>query len=380
MAQALIEASTDLQDVMDTTHSIQPPVFVHSMFRSGSTYVFDKFRRTGHFTCFQEPCNEALIDLDSRPESFLKQPDFDSRSLRHPSLDAPYFYEFYIIRDRLKGQFKKRFSFDEYFAGSQLTREQYDYFGTLIESASNTPLLQFCRSAGRVGALKNAFGGCHIHLWREPRGQWWSYKISSYFDATTQATYGATHVPEVLAKIGSQTHFHAFHGRSVNREISFYRDHPLCARECYRLFFGLWLYSFIEYERSAAVTVCINKLHQSDYRMMIADALTAQGVNMPNFDDAKLMHSTFSEAETGFYESVEEEVARTFRECDYDPQEINEAMSQARAGVSLMPERAIDSLKDELQKLRLLVIDPPGTAQGFSERQRRPFFRLPSFS
>ncbi|MEA3115191.1 MAG: hypothetical protein QOG58_4990, partial [Caballeronia sp.] len=50
------------------------PLFLHSLFRSGSTYLFEKFRRTDRFYCYQEPCNEALIDLDTNPDGFLKHP------------------------------------------------------------------------------------------------------------------------------------------------------------------------------------------------------------------------------------------------------------------------------------------------------------------
>lgn len=363
---------------MDTIESTRSPVFVHSLFRSGSTYLFDKFRRTGQFTCFQEPCNEALIDLDTRPESFLKQPDFDNQMLRHPTLEAPYFHEFYQIREHLKGLYKKSFSYDEFFTGSRLSREQEQFFGTLIYAAPDRPLLQFCRSAGRVGALKNRFGGCHVHLWREPRGQWWSYKISSYFDAATQATYAASQLPLVLSKVRSLTHFQSFRGRSVNREIGFYRSHPMCARESYILFFALWLYSFIECERHAAVTICVNKLYDSEYRARITQALSGAGAGTLSFADAKLMHSAFSPAELAFYEEIEDEVAQLFCEFGYAKADVSEAMSAGRTGVRLMPERVIDALTEEIHKLRALVISHADSAG--AQAERRPFLRMLSLS
>lgn len=340
--------------------------------------MFDKFRRTEEFFCFQEPCNEALIDLDIRPDSFLKQPDFDNIVLRHPALDAPYFYEFYLIREHLKGLFKKPFSYDEFFTGPQLTSAQAEYFGTLIEAAPNRPLLQFCRSAGRVGALKNAFGGCHVHLWREPRGQWWSYKISSYFDASIQAIYGAPQLPEVLGSIRVLARFRPFHGRSVNREISFYRSHPMSARESYLMFFGLWLYAFIEYEQHAAVTICINKLHDPEYREKTVSVLAEAGIGVLNFDDAKLMHSTFSDPELGFYENIEDEVVKVFHECGYAKEKVAVALEKGRAQVRLIPELTIDALTEELHKLRVLALNHWAPTEPPVEKRR--FLRVPGFS
>src|ERR1700761_3229311 len=105
---------------MRKTASTISPIFIHSLFRSGSTYLFHKFRSTDNFYCYQEPCNEALIDLDRNPDGFMKSPGYDSRLLRHPTLTAPYFYESYCIRDRLKGLFKKSFSYEDYFTGPTL--------------------------------------------------------------------------------------------------------------------------------------------------------------------------------------------------------------------------------------------------------------------
>lgn len=331
------------------------PVFLHSLFRSGSTYLFDKFRRTNQFYCYQEPCNEALIDLDRQPDGFLKRPDFDSHTLRHPALTEPYFFEFHCVRDRLQGLFRKSFSFDEYFTGPRLPDAQRKYFDALIDAAPRRPLLQLCRSAGRVEALRNEFEGTHIHLWREPRGQWWSYKISDYFDATTQATYSARALPGVLRKIRTLTHIRRFEARSVNREISFYRSHPANTRDSYLAFFGLWLYAFIEYERHASCTICINKLNDPAYRAEVTCALALADAGDVDFNDAKLAAPMFSNTELSFYEDIENEVTELFYECGYTRLEIALALTAGRAAMPPVSDSVVDTLRQEIQQLRTLA-------------------------
>ena len=362
---------------MHETMPTNPPVFLHSLFRSGSTYLFDKFRRTEQFYCYQEPCNEALIDLDTRPDGFLKRPENDNRMLRHPTLAAPYFFEFHCVRDQLKGLFSKSFSFDEYFAGPQLSHAQKKYFGTLIEAAPRRPLLQFCRSAGRIEALRHEFGGVHIHLWREPRGQWWSYKISTYFDATTHAIYNAAQLPAALSKIRALVSVPRFRGRSVNREIYFHRNHPLPARESYLAFFGVWIYSFIEFERYASETICINKLNDDRYRTGVTHALASAGIGELEFSDAKLTNSLFSETEASFYESIESEVAQLFCESGYAQSEVAAALAAARTAMPPTPGSLVDALQDEIRQLRMVAFTHWDWQKNLTDKGRA--WRMPRF-
>jgi hypothetical protein len=362
---------------MQETTPEKSPVFLHSLFRTGSTYLFDKFRRTEQFYCYQEPCNEALIDLDARPDGFLKPPDYDSRMLRHPKLTAPYFFEFYCIRDRLKGLFRKSFSFEEYFTGPRLPNAQKEYFGTLINAAPRRPLLQFCRSAGRVEALRREFGGTHIHLWREPRGQWWSYKISSYFDATTHATYNAVQLPAALSKIRALANIPQFRGRSVNREICFHRSHPMASRESYLAFFGIWLYSFIAFERHASATISINQLNDEHYRSRATQALVSAGVGELDFSDAKLTNSSFLKTEEPFYESIENEVAQLFCDCGYAQSEVAAALAAARVATPPSPGSLVGALQAEIRQLRMLAFMYLDSQKDLQRKSRA--WRMPRF-
>jgi hypothetical protein len=228
--------------------------------------------------------------------------------------------------------------------------------GTLRRlAARNKKRPQNLFSAGRIEALKHEFDGVHIHLWREPRGQWWSYKISDYFDAAIQATYNAFQLPAVLSEIRMLASIRRFRGRSVNRDIRCYRSHPMSSRESYLAFFGMWLYSFIEYGRHTSETICINKLNDVDYRTRVTHALALAGVGGLEFSDAKLANSMFSETEASFYESIGNEVAQLFCACAYARSEVMAALTAGRTAMPPTPDLLVDILQKEISQLRVLA-------------------------
>jgi hypothetical protein len=114
------------------------------MFRCASTFFFQKFRALGPaFTCYQEPFNEALEALNRRSrQSRLLMPV--NPELRHPALDRPYFYEFWLRRDALRGLFRRAYAYDEYFPGQSLPQGQQRWISALIQHAQGA---RFCSSA-----------------------------------------------------------------------------------------------------------------------------------------------------------------------------------------------------------------------------------------
>ena len=70
------------------------PVFIHSLFRSGSTYFFTVFRRADGFWCYQESLHEMAFFSKNNIDELQK--DFGEEAsliLRHPSVGDGYFYE-----------------------------------------------------------------------------------------------------------------------------------------------------------------------------------------------------------------------------------------------------------------------------------------------
>lgn len=284
----------------------EKPIFLHSLFRSASTYFFDKFRSLGtDFSAYQEPFHEYLIRLNDplRHAELLKSPDSLNNRLRHPSLEKPYLYEFWLIRDRLAGLFRTEFAYEQYFAKESegLPEAQHAYLSAILDNSTGRPVLQFCRSSGRVGALRRAFGGMHIHLWREPRAQWWSYKVEEYFDRVTQRIYRGVDVPKSLQKVREAA--------NCNGD----QFQLLSARDNYAIFYGVWLDAWLSIQEQTELEINVDTVGRTEGASQQA-ALELAKVVGKDFDlsDFRARGMRFARDEEAYYSSVEHSVEEIF--------------------------------------------------------------------
>lgn len=315
--------------MMNSADRAPCPVFIHSLYRAGSTYIFSVFRRSDDgYYCYQEPENEFLLHLNGDASKLLEMGNETTQNLRHPALGQSYFWEFYQVRGELSGLFRKSFSFDDFFAdcSSGLTVEQTQYFGALITYAKGRPVLQMCRSAGRVGAFKQQFGGKHIHLWREPRNQWWSFKVNDYFDPAVQLIYNARQLPPVLAEIKRRCGIGEFHNSDVGVEFHYAHRSQLGTTENYLSFYALWLYAYLETEKYADVTLNIDALSaEESYREISLKRLADIGVRGLDFGDCSLPQASFSKIEDEFFQQIEQQVQALFIGQGYTEFDVDKA-------------------------------------------------------
>ena len=303
------------------------PIFIHSLFRSASTYFFQKFRSLGpDYTCFQEPLNESLTALNhpSRHARLLQSPH--GSPLRHPPLDRPYFYEFWTHRQQLRGLFREQFAYRQYFPDSsgRLPAAQSRYLQALLASAQGRPVLQFCRSSGRTAALRREFGGLHIHLWREPRVQWWSYKVADYFDSVSQRIFQAEHLPESLARV-----------RSLVGSLQA-GGHVLRPRDNYLLFYGIWLDSWLRLQSHADLSINVDAIGASSaLNASCARQLSALVERALDLSDVRASGMVFTPEEQSFYADSEQAVhaifVQTRRGTSHSVEAGNDAARAARA-------------------------------------------------
>ena len=309
---------------------VAQPIFIHSLFRSGSTYLFNAFRRSDRgYWCYQEPLNEHVRHVTQAPERLLDLDSGHSALLRHPVLQKPYFWEFYEVRDAIAPYFKKELSYDWFFAktGEPAFDDTLAYFRALIEAARGRPMLQCCRTFGRARALREALGGVHLHLWRNPRDQWWSYQVSEYFDATTLLILNAQEVPRVLADVKTTCGIKSFHANEIDSEFSWAVGHRLASRESYRAFYALWLYSMLESEAAASLSINIDALSSSpQYRNIIFEALNRQEVLGLDFSDCNIAHATFDAKETTFFQAIEDDIHQLFAAQSDDRRSLSDAL------------------------------------------------------
>jgi hypothetical protein len=155
---------------------IQKAIFLHSSWRSASTYVWAKFRQRSDTYCYFEPLNEHLAVLTDelidrfRPWAFA----------HHPPLDAPYLEEFRSLIGPKGGiaSFPAHLTFGRYCADwDDHLPELESYLADLAGLAARydrIPVYGCVRTDMRVRWFRARMPGAHIFIRREPRRQFLS--------------------------------------------------------------------------------------------------------------------------------------------------------------------------------------------------------------
>ncbi len=321
------------------------PVFIHSLFRSASTYFFQKFRAIESFACYQEPFNESLAALNHawRHYRLLEPPTLPG--LRHPQLDRPYFYEFWEARQHLRGLYHASFAYRQYFArAGQLPAAQRAWISAIIEHARGRPLLQFCRSSGRAAALRSLYGGTHLHLWREPRAQWWSYKTADYFDSVSRHIYRSAHLPEALRVVR----------RMAGIPRSRFRHPP--PRGNYVMFYGLWLDAWLRLCANSDLSINVDRIAlDPTENAECARRLAGLVGHAIDLSDIRTSGMVFTPEEEPFYTEAEQAVHAVFARNGHATTQALEAATTAAADARRAHEGRTHDAAAE-QNLRLAAI------------------------
>lgn len=278
-------------------------VFLHGGWRCGSTYVWSRFRALRKTLSFYEPFSEQLASCTA--ESILKNTEqtWDSR---HPALAAPYFSEYLpMVGSSGVCFYDDRFATERYFVGVQEQLLEQDYLGLLMECArreNKQAILGFSRSLGRVGAIKQAFDGCHVVLVRDPLQQWLSTRSyrepdqASYFElqplmilalARPESPAGAIASWLRLPKLSGDSYRHQYrslrrHFRVVDDELS------------YKAFLAVYMLSHMHALLHADLVIDMDLLSRSpSYRQSISTAFHERAGLAPDFRDCSLpLHAT----------------------------------------------------------------------------------------
>lgn len=158
----------------------RPAIFIHSSWRTSSTWLWQQFRSLPETLCFYEPFNEDLSTMTRQVLAERGVESWQSGHMRTP----PYFLEFSPLARPGGGVrlHKPSFAYDWFIPrgglGGSLRQEEIRYVALLLRAAGKAgkaPVLGFTRSLGRIAPLKQVFGGTHIFLFRNLWGQWMSF-------------------------------------------------------------------------------------------------------------------------------------------------------------------------------------------------------------
>ena len=156
-----------------------PPaaIFLHSSWRSASTYVWSKFRSQRNTLCYYEPLNENLAVMTAEMANKSLPWLFSG----HPILDRPYYEEYrsLLMAEGGISDFPLSYIYKNYFLNRDDPAPPLQaHFGRLQAEArrqGNTPVFGMVRSTHRLAWFRRHCPGVHVFVYRDPRRQFVSY-------------------------------------------------------------------------------------------------------------------------------------------------------------------------------------------------------------
>jgi|GEM_PF-1062425 len=281
----------------------KPSIFIHSLFRTGSTYLWNKFRQDKNYYCFYEPLHHILAQVSTINIQYMMTTDF--KAVHHPELDKYYLEEYMPLLS--KGQtglpyFKKEFSYDQFCMNTGDENPGLkQYIDSLLNSAAGKiAVLKFNRTAFRTGWFKKNFPlSAHIYLNRNPRDQWQSYnelfqrkKNSLFFlmDLLIASVNRDNAVFDPLSKIIPLVRYSS---PNQDNENDFYRIalRSYSDEERYCIFYYIWFNAFIKNVCDAILFIDIDLLSEDiSYKNKLTELLRERHFEGIHFDDAKIEH------------------------------------------------------------------------------------------
>lgn len=274
-------------------------VFLHSGWRSASTYVWSRFRRSPHTTSFYEPFGEALARCSPKRIQRVTAQGWNSR---HPPLVLPYAEEYRpLLRPLLKGVpgYRTAFALERYFPSQGGARAEVRYIARLIRHArrcGTVPVLGFARSLGRAAELKRALGGYHVLVRRNPLQQWLSCRT---YRGQMPLSYFELCYFLILALAPAGTPASRFAGtlglprlpRGLPQQLKTLQDaiHPGSDELSYRAFTAVSLLSRTVAEPVADLVLDVDRLGRSlQYRETVRGRILADVGLSIEFDDCRV--------------------------------------------------------------------------------------------
>jgi len=149
------------------------------MWRSGTTFVWSRFRAAPATYAYYEPFHHGLAKL-TRERIARDTPESISAN-HHPALSKPYFAEFEpLLQFRGVKKHSAQFAFDRFALAPGDSHGSLErYVDTLVDHAAaeqRTAVVGCNRTIFRIGWLRERFRPFDIHIDRDPYAIWRSYK------------------------------------------------------------------------------------------------------------------------------------------------------------------------------------------------------------
>ncbi|QWD92045.1 hypothetical protein ICV00_04780, partial [Polynucleobacter asymbioticus] len=328
------------------------PIFIYSLFRAGSTYMFNKFRHLpGEYTCYQEPVHQIVIEAKANPKILLSADSKFSKILRHPKLDRGYFQELFDISSDALPKLEKIDIYDTYF--DSISDSLVNYYRTLIDSSIGRAVIQECRTSQKISSTRQVFGGFHVYLARNPWDQWWSYKIDQSFPAANQLFINCEKYPDVIRRLREEIQFTGFVSDDIIAQVSWFQERVLSPENSYLLFYTLWFLALREGLMEADLVIGMDALsEQEKYQASISKAFEKEGVFNLKFHDCDIPRTSYQQQDIEFFNKIEDKAHGLFLLSGISKGEIDQINKFRRAKLNT---RSINLGRDVARARGLLI-------------------------
>jgi hypothetical protein len=298
-------------------------VFLHSGWRCGSTYIWSRFRQSPYAMCFYEPFHETLSRCTARR---IRRETDSSWNSRHPQLDLPYRHE-YLSLMGLRGirGYQDNFAVARYFPSQEGIAPEQQYLRrllTLAARAGKSAVFGFSRSLARSAAIKQALGGYHIVIQRDPLQQWLScrsYRVKDdlpYFELCHFLILALAPPGSPAARIGQQLGLPRPPPDRFRYQYKFLRAAiwPWSDEFSYRAFLAVYTLSHAIANPQADLLIDMDRLHRDgDYGNKLRGTVFGRTGLLLNLDECRM--GTHDLSQVSFdVGAVERDTARMLRQ------------------------------------------------------------------
>jgi len=263
------------------------------MWRTGSTYVWKKFRDDARYRAYYEPLHERLIEPRERVERLCGA--VTMAALRHPPTENFYFAEYPFAPEGGVEHFKKSLSYERYcLEPGEADGDLRRYIGNLCDCAERhgqRAVFQFNRSLFRAAWLAHNFPSVNVLVLRNPLGVWKSFRsfAARYFQTGICRIIGQNRERSPLRHLPRWLEFPSEVRVNAEEEAECYR--PFAERNdalLYPTFFDFYLLSTVHCAQHADCILDLDEITQNPAaRHAAADRLRELGIEI-DLDDCSL--------------------------------------------------------------------------------------------
>lgn len=299
-------------------------IFLHSMFRAGSTYMFNKFRNYEEFWPMYEPLHHDLINLKKESLDIWKYDKKTTNIMNHPELKKPHFYEFKFAfsDDASLPHFNTDFSYKEFFNVHKADEFQ-SYIDNLVNATPDLkfPVFQFNRTSLRIKWFKEQYPeSLNIFLLRNARDQFESYYQRNpigkniFLAINLYIILNDTDAQEYLLPNYEKVYFTDNVEKDLQTSLSLSKE--LSLKKHYELFYFIWINSIAYADQYADIIINMDTMNSDkNYVEEIQNRISDYTSIQLDFSDYNLKQNVKYSMNNNDFSNVEGKINSEF---EYD--------------------------------------------------------------